>query len=277
MDSVWNIPAWRMLMVGSCLALQGCGTPDARAADRQDRQQRKAEAEVVKRLEARGVELPEAVHPSPASRYADPSPSPRTSAPPDAGFGEPARNTAWEQALPRGADGMVSLDRAGAVRVALLNSPDFQREREDLFLSAQDLRGEEHKFELQGGLTSRSSRLTGPLAAGESARRSTGSVESSAALSKTTKTGGRFLLDLANSVLVSLGGGPDKAISSALNFSVVQPLLRYGSRKYVLEDLTQAQRNLVANVRRLEQFRRGFYIQTTAGRSVALGPVRGQA
>lgn len=263
-------------MVGSCLALQGCSTPDARAADRQDRQQRKAEAAVVQRLEAHGVALPEAVHPSPASRYADPSPSPRMSEPPDAGLGEPARGKVWEQALPRGADGMVSLDRAGAVRVALLNSPDFQREREDLFLSAQDLRGEEHRFEVQGGLTSRGSRLTGIRAADEATRPSSGSVESSAALSKTTRNGGRFLLDLANSVLLSLGGGTDKAISSALNLSVVQPLLRYGSRKYVMEDLTQAQRNLVANVRRLEQFRRGFYIQTTAGRSVAQGPVRGQ-
>ncbi|MES2706528.1 MAG: TolC family protein [Verrucomicrobiota bacterium] len=272
MDPVWNTAALRALLTCSCLVFHGCATISAEAVDRQ---QRKAEAAVTKRLEARGVELPEAVHPSPASRYADPSPGGKTPPPPDAGQGEPARNALWEQALPKDADGTVRLDRAAAVRAALLNSPDFQREREDLFLSAQDLTVEEHKFELQGGLTSRSNRLTAARAEG-AGRGDSQSVDSAAGISKLTKNGGRFLLDMANSVLLSLGGGPDKVVNSAINLSVVQPLLRYGSRKYVMEDLTQAQRNLVANIRRLEQFRRGFYIQTTAGRNVALGPVRGQ-
>lgn len=272
MHSVWKTNAVRMLVTCSCLSATGCGTPLASMADRQ---QRKAEAAVSMRLAAQGVTLPEAVHPPATARFADPSPMVSAPvAPPDAGQGEPPQSESWLRALPQEADGTVRLDRAAAVLAALMNSPDFQREREDLFLSAQDLTVEEHKFELQGGLTSSGSRLSeaGTLNGDRPAK---GAVESSAAISKMTRNGGRFLLDLANSVLVNLGGGPDKVVRSAIDLSVVQPLLRYGSRKYVMEDLTQAQRNLVANVRRLEQFRRGFYIRTTAGRSVAEGPLRG--
>lgn len=270
MDPVWNIATFRTLVLAcSCLTLQACGTSSALAAA--DRQQRKAEEAASKRLSARGVEVPEAVRPTAASRYADPLPA--STPPPDAGQGEPLGNAAWLQALPRDTDGSVRLDRAAAVRAALLNAPDFQREREDLFLSAQDLVVEEHRFDLQGGLTSKGSRLTAARSVADASQTTGESVESSAAISRLGKNGGRFLLDLANSVVL---GGPDKAVQSAIDVSLVQPLLRYGSRKYVMEDLTQAQRNLVANVRRLEQFRRGYYIQTTAGRSVAQGPVRGQ-
>ena len=37
-------------------------------------------------------------------------------------------------------------------------------------------------------------------------------------------------------------------------------------RDVIMESLTQAERTLLANVRQLDRFRRGFYVQTITGR-----------
>lgn len=45
-------------------------------------------------------------------------------------------NPAWYEYLPKNESGQVVLDIPGAVRLALLESPSYQTELEDLYLSA---------------------------------------------------------------------------------------------------------------------------------------------
>ena len=61
--------------------------------------------------------------------------------------------------------------------------------------------------------------------------------------------------------------GPDDYTSqSILNFNLVQPLLRAGGRARVLERLTISERALLANVRQMEHYQRGFYVNVVTGR-----------
>ena len=52
---------------------------------------------------------------------------------------------------------------------------------------------------------------------------------------------------------------------SLLSTSFVQPLLRGAGRSIALEDLTQVERNLLANLRAYAQYRQGFYTQIAIG------------
>src|SRR5436190_985791 len=64
--------------------------------------------------------------------------------------------------------------------------------------------------------------------------------------------------------------------TSAISF---RPSLRLGrgGRARVLERLTRSERNLLANVRQMQQFHHGFYVQTASGRNSGEGPSRGGA
>ena len=57
---------------------------------------------------------------------------------------------------------------------------------------------------------------------------------------------------------ITLGG-------SLANLSITQPLLRGASRRIFLESLTQSERSLLADARRLEQFRQGFFLDVAIG------------
>ena len=51
--------------------------------------------------------------------------------------------------------------------------------------------------------------------------------------------------------------------------------MRGAGRERILESLTQAERTLLANVRQMERFRRGFYLEVAIGRNAGAGPNRG--
>jgi outer membrane protein TolC len=54
----------------------------------------------------------------------------------------------------------------------------------------------------------------------------------------------------------------------------VQPLLRAGGRTRVLERLTISERTLLANVRAMERYRSGFYLNVVTGQDAGQGPNR---
>jgi hypothetical protein len=61
---------------------------------------------------------------------------------------------------------------------------------------------------------------------------------------------------------------------TVLDFAMVQPLLRAGGRIRVMERLTIAERALLANVRQMEHYRRGFYLSVVTGDDPGQGPNR---
>lgn len=180
----------------------------------------------------------------------------------------------WMGTLPQDSEGNIVLNLAETVRVARKHSREYQTELEDLYLSALDVTFERFRFDTQfflGNTTNET--LDGQFRSGKNDS-STLNSTTSADLKKLTATGGELAIGLANSLVWQFSGKNSDTLGSTLDFTLMQPLLRFGGRARVLERLTQSERTLVANVRQMEQFRQGFYVQIVAGRNSGQGPVR---
>ena len=185
-------------------------------------------------------------------------------------------NPNWQEYLPRDGSGRVLLDLRDAVEVALRDSPEYQSNLEDIYLSALDVSFERFRFDTQffGGssllFTSQGEDISG-----------TGFQESTFTVQpvgiearRLTATGGELVTGFANSVVWQFAGPDTQTSRSVLNFSLLQPLLRFGGRTRVLERLTISERSLLANVRQMERYRRGFYLNIATGRDSGGGPSR---
>ncbi|MEO2049483.1 MAG: TolC family protein [Pirellulales bacterium] len=192
-------------------------------------------------------------------------------------------NPDWHQYLPLNSQGEVVLDQRGAVEMALLQSPDYQKELEDLYLSALDVSFERFRFDAQffGGssifYTADGSTHPNPrIGPGASSQLQVNPLRpgNNLRVEKLTATGGELVVGLANSLMWQFAGPDDYSSSTLLDFTMVQPLLRAGGRTRVLERLTISERALLANVRQMERFRRGFYLNVVTGRGAGPGPSR---
>ena len=187
----------------------------------------------------------------------------------------------WRQYLPLNNKRELILDTEAAVQLALKNDPRFQQEVEELYLSALDVSFERFRFDTQlfGGSS------VDYIADG---RARTGSGESSSLLTvspsspgnryrlqKLSATGSELVVGLANSLVWQFAGPDDYFGSTLLDFTLVQPLLRNGGRLRVLEQLTQSERTLLANVRSMERFQREYYLNIVTGRGLGAGAQRG--
>ena len=75
--------------------------------------------------------------------------------------------------------------------------------------------------------------------------------------------GGQFATDVFNGLSWNFGTGGVQAGSAAIVASFTQPLLRGAFRHVRLENLTQAERDLLYQVRDFARFRRQFYVNIT--------------
>lgn len=186
-------------------------------------------------------------------------------------------NPAWMQYLPVDENGSLPLDRSNAVQVALLNSREYQSELEQLYLSALDVTYQRFRFDAQFfGTNSTFFTADGPDRSGIGGDSSSLLEEdNSLQVRKLTTTGGEIVAGIANSLVWQFAGPDDYAASTLIDFSMLQPLLRAGGRAVVMENLTESERALLANVRQMERFRHGFYAQIVAGSNPGTGPSRG--
>jgi outer membrane protein TolC len=189
-------------------------------------------------------------------------------------------NPTWKDHLPRDDEGNVVLDLTGAVQVALLHSPEYQEQLETLYLSGLDVSFERFRFDTQffGG-SSIFYEAEGPIRAGRPAGSSRLIVEPSRLgnrfrAEKLTATGGELVVGFANSLMWQFAGPDNYSSRSIIDFNLVQPLLRAGGRIRVMERLTIAERALLANVRQMEHYRRGFYLSVVTGEDPGEGPNR---
>lgn len=195
----------------------------------------------------------------------------------DTGFVENPEWTAW---LPRNGEGIVVVDMRSAVELAFQHSSDYQRQREELYLSALDVSLERFGFDTQtfAGFNSffeTQGRIRGGGTSRSNLSAAFGANGGGLSLRKLGVTGSTFTIGLANSILWNFAGANTQSASSLINFSLVQPFLRGAGRDRVLESLTQAERTLLANVRQIERYRQGFHLQVLTGRSPGQGPSRG--
>jgi hypothetical protein len=189
-------------------------------------------------------------------------------------------NPSWQDYLPRDKDGNVVLDLTGAVQVALLESPNYQQQLETLYLAGLDVTFERFRFDSQffGG-SSIFYTAEGPARAGKAGGSSVLEVSpfdptNRLRVEKLTATGGELVVGLANSLVWQFAGPDNYSSNTLLDFNLVQPLLRAGGRARVLERLTIAERGLLSNVRQMEHYRRGFYMNVVTGRDPGQGPTR---
>ena len=194
------------------------------------------------------------------------------------GTPSPVECGAWKQFLPTDASGNVVLNLNNAVSMALLHSRSMQRAREELYLGALDVTEQRFRFSGRPSFLHDSNRIaTGKDRPGGNVQ--TYRSDSTLGVTEHLATGADFVLSLANSMLFDLTkSGVNPSVSSLLNLSLVQPLLKYQAREYILENLTQSERTLLANVRRMKQYQQAFYIDVISGRNVSnTGPVRASA
>ncbi|MGC3966147.1 MAG: hypothetical protein QM775_01875 [Pirellulales bacterium] len=182
----------------------------------------------------------------------------------------------WRAFLPYDEQGNVLLDRQAAVQIALMNSRNYQRELEDLYLSALDVTFERFRFDSQfffnNGTLFTTVGPNRPVGGGGSSSILT--TDTDFRVNKLYAGGGQLVVDFANSVVWQFAGNDTNTNVSFLNFNFAQPLLRFAGRARVLERLTLAERSLIYNVRQMEQYRQGFYAQVVTGRAPGDGPAQ---
>ena len=184
-------------------------------------------------------------------------------------------NPEWKAYLPMNEKGQVVLNLERAYQLALLHSPTLQQQRESLYSSALAVSIERFGFDSQL-FTGFNSFFTtqGRLRNGASSSTLSSSIGSNGQglnINRLGITGANFAVGLANTILFNFAGANTQSATSLIDFSVIQPLLRGAGRDRIMESLTQAERDLLANVRQLERFRRGFYLQIAIGRNPGTG------
>ena len=183
-----------------------------------------------------------------------------------AGITNTAENPDWWQFLPLDDDGVLVLNSENAVRIALLHSPEYQREREELYLAALAVSSERFFFDTQFfsspgaflGIRRDSTEIG-------FANARTGGTTDLLRMRRRFAAGSELVVNLANRLVWELSGPNSQSATSVLDFSLVQPLLRNAGRDKILEGLTQSERTLLARVRAFERFRRTFYLNVTVG------------
>jgi hypothetical protein len=160
--------------------------------------------------------------------------------------------------------GAIKLTLESAIRLAYLNSLDWQDQLETLYLSALDVSTERFRFDVQlfgGNDTAYANR--GPLnAAGAS---TTWATATNLRARRYFASAGTMVVGVVNSIMWQFAG-PDKYTNvSLVNFNFVQPLLQRAGRSIALEPLTIVERALLANLRTLQFYRQGFFLQVAFG------------
>jgi outer membrane protein TolC len=162
-----------------------------------------------------------------------------------------------EEELPTG---VINLAESAAIATA--RNRDYQKQKEDLYLIALDLTLQRYDFAMQWFGT-----FDPKYTRGHSSSSATGD-DNEEEISYAAEGG--FSQLLADGALVSasialdwarfLTGDPRASIGSVLSATVTQPLLRGAGRKIVQENLTQAERNVLYQIRSFNRYRQEFIV-----------------
>jgi hypothetical protein len=106
----------------------------------------------------------------------------------------------------------------------------------------------------------------GPVSPGTSGSRNDWALNGNVGFTKLFPTGALLLFNFANQTVFNLAGTGRGVVSqSTINLDLIQPFLRGGGRAVTLEPLTQAERNLVYEIRNYARFRKEFYVAIAGG------------
>jgi len=147
--------------------------------------------------------------------------------------------------------GVLTLPQAVALATAY--NREYQTQKEALYIMALDLRLTRHEFEYQ---------FFGGSSGGYNADRNDEAigVESNIGFNRLLAGGTRISTELAGAWVDVLTGNLRGGLTSILSATVTQPLLRGSDRIVVLENLTQAERDTLYQVRLFNRFRKTFVV-----------------
>jgi hypothetical protein len=151
-----------------------------------------------------------------------------------------------------------------AVELGLINSREYQDARENVYLTALPVTRERFAFAAQFFAVEESVRQWAGSATPESPKNNW-TLASNGGFTKLFSTGALLLFNFANQTVFNLGAGRELTSQSMINLDLIQPFLRGGGRAVTLEPLTQAERNLLYEIRSFARFRKTFYVAIAGG------------
>jgi len=147
--------------------------------------------------------------------------------------------------------GVISL--AEAIAIATAHNRDYQRQKEQLYLRALDLTLVRHRFVRQWFGTVDASYVRDSADEDVSSGVRTG-------FDQMLADGARISTSIAIDWTRFLTGDPRTSLGSVLSASVTQPLLRGSGRTVAQENLTQAERNALYQIRSFNRYRQTFVV-----------------
>jgi len=167
---------------------------------------------------------------------------------------EPPTDSLRARLLSGAETGPLEIDLVAGLEIAAENSREYRFRREALYLAALDLTLERWRFTVQergslGAQFDRSAPGVEEL-----------SADGQATLSRLFGAGALVVGDIGLELFRNLAQADGWDAVSSLGLSISQPLLRGFGREVVQEPLTQAERDLVYEVRAYERFRRTFAV-----------------
>lgn len=159
-----------------------------------------------------------------------------------------------------------------AAELAMFNSREFQDQRENLYLAALPVTQERFAFSSQFFAVSDAFRT---VSGSKSADGKTNSwtVNNGIGMSKILPTGALLLLNFSNQTVFNFVNPKGLGSVTQLDFSALQPLLQGSGFAFTLESLTQAERNLLYQIRTYARFRKQLYVEvaSNSGGSISGG------
>ena len=150
------------------------------------------------------------------------------------------------------------LDFVAALMVAAENSRAYQSEKESLYLKALDLTLARYQFRVQ---------MSGTVGAALSSDPQNGddaSLDGGPTFRRVLGTGAAIVGSLVFSFVRDISTGDMFRLRSSFNLEVTQPLLAGFGERIAMEPLTQAERDVVYEVRSFERFRRTFAVNVAS-------------
>jgi hypothetical protein len=165
---------------------------------------------------------------------------------------------------------LPKIDRLGfreAIELGLIHSREYQEQLEDMYLQALSLTLNRYRFDVRplnlDGIEPGTS-VTYEHQPDDASNLRLGPTI--AGVSKLLPAGGQFVAELTNNTLWLFSGSPNQTRSATtLAYSLVQPLMIGAGRNIAMEQLTQAERNVVYGIRTFARFRKDFYVTILTG------------
>jgi hypothetical protein len=164
---------------------------------------------------------------------------------------------------------LIKLDQA--VELGLINSREYQDAREDLYMTALAVTLQRFSFAAQYFAVGQAIRQWAGRET-QQGHQNSWALNSNVGFTKLFSTGALLLANFANQTVFNMSGfGRSLTSQSTINLDLVQPLLQGSGKAVTLEPLTQAERNLLYEIRIFARFRKTFFVAIAGGGAAAGG------